>query len=248
MSSTHELAGQIDATKDQTDSLAAGISADIQQAEEAKSIFQQVGAESSTSLLEQVESQLEEAQSIRETLAGSLEKARWQVMAVINGVSAGNTTNSRVTKATFTDRTSGSNVQITVSNPWAGRRESKVPDYPELSRVEEVPRSKSSGEKSVSRLVKLGSLGRKSVKNAESLKDYSSEVVKPATQMRDSMELPDPRDYESVTTTPQVSQASPQNPQPAAEDVVGSSIMMAAVLTEGAARVYKRVRNRKHAE
>ena len=238
MSSTHELAGQIDATKHQTDSLAAGISADIQQAEEAKSIFQQVGAESSTSLLEQVESQLEEAQSIRETLAGSLEKARWQVMAVINGVSAGNTTYKATSSASYATQHDGTDVAITVNNEQSSDSSDRHQSNNEVS-ISVGPDRSTSGNspdrsKSSSKFRRVGRIG---VRKAEDLKENGKEITATFTNAADTfMKTPE----KPITSTEQPTFPAAIGPQshhgPEPGDIVGNSIVWVAMGIEAFSR------------
>ncbi|WP_156926226.1 hypothetical protein [Glycomyces arizonensis] len=84
-----ELAEKIEADKERVAELAAKIAATKQRLETATGKARHLGAEDIAYNLDSSERELEEAESGRAVLEGSLEKARWQVMAAIHGIGPG---------------------------------------------------------------------------------------------------------------------------------------------------------------
>lgn len=84
-----ELAEKIAADKERVAELAARIAATKQTLETASGKATELGAEDIARDLGKVERELAEAESGRAVLEGSLEKARWQIMAAIHGIGPG---------------------------------------------------------------------------------------------------------------------------------------------------------------
>jgi hypothetical protein len=84
-----ELAEKIEADKERVAELAARVAATKQALETASGKAGELGANDIVARLGAVERELEEVESGRAVLEGSLEKARWQVMAAIHGIGPG---------------------------------------------------------------------------------------------------------------------------------------------------------------
>ena len=85
MASALEVAEKIAADKEAAAGMAAMFAAAKQQAEETVAALAALGVEGRAARMQKVVDALEEAESGRVILEGSLEKARWQVMSAVHG-------------------------------------------------------------------------------------------------------------------------------------------------------------------
>jgi hypothetical protein len=85
VSSFPELVNQVAANKEQAAELAGPITKDQAEAEHIASSLGGVGFEKRAELFKEAGERLEQAESLRQSLEGTLEKAHWQLMSAIHG-------------------------------------------------------------------------------------------------------------------------------------------------------------------
>ncbi|THV40878.1 hypothetical protein [Glycomyces buryatensis] len=84
--------------------------------------------------------------------------------------------------------------------------------------------------------------GRGFIRGGDDLKSFGSDLASSTAGIHKGMDLPDPSGYDAATLAPEipVMQQPPPPPGPAPNDLVGNTILMAAVFTEAGARIFDR--------
>lgn len=97
-----------------------------------------------------------------------------------------------------------------------------------------------------SNLSRARQFGRNLIRGGDDLKNFGVDLAKSTKNVQQGMDLPDPADYDALILKPEVpvSQQQPPPPGPAADDIIGNSVLMGAVLFEAGTRVFNRDRRR----
>jgi len=248
-----ELAEKIAADKERVAELAARIAATKQTLETASGKATELGAEDIARDLGKVERELAEAESGRAVLEGSLEKARWQIMAAIHGIGPGapaggarsegdGGTGERLVELQPGDLDVLPPHERFGANPTGEElmgQDPKLGPFQKEHEGAEDDRGKSRAQR----------FGRKLVRNIEDISSASKTTAKSSYQsMSDGYQPPNnPQVYETVGTpepTPPTFGAQPA-PKAAVEDTVASMVVLAVVAVEGVSRFVKARREKK---
>ncbi len=240
-----ELAEKIEADKERVAQLAAKVAATKQVLATATGKAVALGAEDIARNLERVEQELEQAESGRAVLEGSLEKARWQVMAAIHGIGPGAPANRsgeagpagvQVVGPDGEPLSEGADtLPLSLQRGEAGNAE--LTSAPGSFQKEHEGAEDDKGESKTRRV------SQRLVRNIQSIESTSKKTAKSAYQsMSEAYEPPrNPQLYETVGTPDPPS--ATLGPQPAAkaavEDTVASMLVMAVVAVEGVSRFVK---------
>ncbi len=238
MSAMGELAERIEADKERVAELAAKVAATRQALETATGKAEQLGAEDIARSLRGVERELEEAESGRAVLEGSLEKARWQVMAAIHGIGPGAPKgDGGMLREHHPDGLDAVPPHVRFgAGPSGDELMGKDPNLSPFQKEHEgaeEDRGKSRAQR----------FSRKLVRNIEDIASASKTTAKSSYQsMSDGYQPPrNPQLYETVGTPDHVPTSVGPQPAPktAVEDTVASMVVLAVVAVEGVARFVK---------
>ncbi|MCH7229652.1 hypothetical protein L0U85_02065 [Glycomyces sp. L485] len=232
MTSAHELAGKIEADKEQVAQIAGQFAAAKQAAEEAAAKMRELGAEGMAVSMEQAVTELEEAESGRATLEGSLEKARWQVMAAIHGIGPG------APKAPSQEKMDERLGGLDVMPPH--ERHGRNPTGDELMGIDSSvgPFQKEHENANADRNLNPFARGaRSAVRNSGDFKQAVEELSKPAfTTMKNGWKPPTDT-YPTVgVAEPAATFTAPQQVQADFQNPMGNLVVVAVLVTDWAAR------------
>lgn len=254
MSAMGELAEKIAADKERVAELAARIAATKQTLETASGKATELGAEDIARDLGKVERELAEAESGRAVLEGSLEKARWQIMAAIHGIGPGapaggarsegdGGTGERLVELQPGDLDVLPPHERFGANPTG---EELMGQDPKLGPFQKEHENADADNK----MNRFKRLRRAAARNIEDLKSGGKELVAGTNSDIDSFKPEPPGTYTTTTQvpdqTPQIH--SPPTAQPNPTDLVGTAIVMAVVVTDGAGRLFERIRRKRDGE
>ncbi len=245
MSAMGELAERIEADKERVAELAAKVAATRQALETATGKAEQLGAEDIARSLRGVERELEEAESGRAVLEGSLEKARWQVMAAIHGIGPGAPKgDGGMLREHHPDGLDAVPPHVRFgAGPSGDELMGKDPNLSPFQKEHESANVDSKQNR-------LSRLGRSAVRNVDELKSFGRDLPNSAKSTISGYEPETPGAYTTTTEvpshTPQIH--SPPSAQANPSDLVGTAIVMAAVVVEGVGRIVERRKKRKNDE
>jgi hypothetical protein len=255
MGNVNELAAMIESDRAEVAELSGPIDASKGQAEATAGAVAQLGIDGRAAQLRQAVDRIEEAQAIRAALEGVLVKAHWQAMSAVHGTMG---PGARGSGPGGSFVAADGTVTTRDGSPAAGHldavpphfRQDPTPTGEELTGVDPTlsPFQKEHENANADRRMnRLARASRLAVKNIDELKTGGQQVVSGANADINSFGPPPSGGYNTMT---QVPDHHPQihsvpAPQPSATDIVGSAIVMAVVIAEGAGRILER-RKRRH--
>jgi hypothetical protein len=249
MAGLNDVAATIEATRASVEAVAGPINSSKGQAEHTAAAMAGLGVERATSQMRQTVDRIEEAESIRVALQGALVKAHFQVMSAIHGTMGPGA------------KGSGAIVPLKRIDPKTGAPKAGLDAIPPHLRYEPAP----SGEELMGKdpslspfqkehenansdrnLNRLSRLGRSGVRNVGDLQAFGRDLTTSAKSTGKGFDPADPGTYptstEAPSSTPQLHAPPSSGPDPT--DIVGTAIVMAAVVAEGIGRIVER--RRKH--
>ncbi len=245
-----ELAATISAGKERVGEVAAQIAASKERAEQTADALVQLGIERSASNAQRAVEALGEAESLRAALQGGLEKAHWQVMSAVHGnMGPGAPGSGAIVPLTRVDGDTGAPKAGLDAVPPHLRHDHPTPTGEELTGVDPTlsPFQKEHENADADRKMnRLSRVSRLAVKNIGDLRDHGPQLVSGSNADIDSFGPP-PGGYKTMTQVPDHQPLTYSNPisPPSVTDMVGSALVMAVVIAEGAGRILER-RKRRH--
>ncbi|GAB3655543.1 hypothetical protein [Glycomyces tarimensis] len=233
MSALGELLAKVAADKELVADLAARAAATKQAVEDAKAKASEIGAEDVAAGLARVEAELEQVESGRTVLEGSLEKARFQVEAAISGTGLGAPSSAHERLAEH--HPDGLDVmpphERLGRNPTGEQLMGKDPSVGPFQKEHENANS----DKNLNPFARGA---RSAVRNSGDFKDGLDALSKPAFQsMQVKWDPPADNYYPTVGVAEPISTyTAPQHAQADLQNPVGNLFVVAVLVADWAAR------------
>ncbi|WP_030154929.1 hypothetical protein [Glycomyces sp. NRRL B-16210] len=245
MANLRELAAQIESDRAAVEAMSGLINSSKEQAEQTAGAIGDLGFERSAARARQVVEKIEEAESIRATLQGSLVKAHFQVMSAVHGrIGPGAPGSGAIVPLTRMDADTGAPKAGLDAVPPHVRQE-PTPTGEELTGVDPslTPFQKEhEGANDDQGMSKFRRGARNMARNVGDLKDAADQLAKPTmTEMGTRWEPPET--YPVVgTPEPAPVFTAPVSAPADHQNAVGNLVVVAVLVAEVAAR---RIKGRK---
>lgn len=241
MSELTDFLAEVEAEKEAVAQFAAKLAGTGQIVETAKAKAAELGSNDVVARLARVEAELEQMETGRAVLEGSLEKARIQVDAAIYGNPIGSPVGGPKPSVEGLDA-----VPPHVRHGQNPTGDELMGNDPSIGAFQKEHENANADRK----MNRMSRLGRAGVRNAGDLRSFANDLTTSATGTTAGIDPPASGSYQAITEVP--SNVPQLHSPPAAKvgptDLVGTVVMMAAVTVEGIGRVVEHRRRRRHGE